>query len=378
MNILFYTTDLSNGRERLMPWRTVLEVAIGMQKKGHKVIVLNGVSKNCNSHTYIYQGVVIKGVKKDLKELATIVHKTLADALFIECKWRDAIKGFNQLKKLKCKKYAYFSGGVYDKKSVQLLLKVINIKYSKAYLLETLIPKAWIAYRLKQAQFTGIIGLSPYTTQIAQKAGCTNAVTILPGKDTFEELISDESILKKYQLNEKRFLCYTGAPSPIRGAQLLLQAIDKININNLCVVFLMRTDVGSDFKSFNEAYQKMKHPNRVIVIKDHLTREQLKAFFERAWYMVLPFVVVPSEIPLTFFEIMSCSTPIISFKNGGTSEYLKKGLFITEKSVKGMSEGITKVWGDDYLRAEKSKNAKQLMENHETWDKITQQWLNLI
>ena len=213
---------------------------------------------------------------------------------------------------------------------------------------------------------------------MAQKAGCTNTVTILPGKDSFENLKSDNSILEKYQLKGKRFLCYTGAPAPTRGAQLLLQAIDKVNNSNIYVVFLMRTDIGSDFNTFNEAYKKMKYPNRIIIIKDHLTREQLKAFFERAWYMILPFIVVPSEIPLTFFEIMSCSTPIISFKNGGTSEYLKKGLFITEKSVKAMSEGITKIWEDDHLRAEKSKNAKQLMDNHATWEKITQQWLNLI
>ena len=122
----------------------------------------------------------------------------------------------------------------------------------------------------------------------------------------------------------------------------------------------------------------MKNSSKVIIIKDQLTREQLKSFFENAWYMILPFVVIPSEIPLTFFEIMSCRTPILTFKNGGTSNYLRNGLFISPKSIEGLSKGITEVWTNQQLREEKAKQAKELMMLHPTWPEVAEQWLNYI
>lgn len=377
MKIIFYTTDLFKGREHLMPWRTVLEVAEGMLQYGHQVIVLNGVSDNEYLYTYIYNNVEIRGISKNLKLVANIVQKEKADAFFIECKWRDAVKGFSPLRDLTCKKYAYFTGGVYDLKSVKLLYKCSGLSSSRAYWMEVIIPKKLVVYRLKQAMFSGVIGLSDYTTKKVLKSGFPNVKTILPGKDGFETFESDTRIIQRYGLQDRRFLCFTGAPAFTRGAKLFLQAIDKAEVENICAVFLMRTDVGSDFKDFNLAYQQMKYPERVVLINEKLSREQLKAFFENAWYMVLPFIVIPSEIPLTFFEIMSCGTPVITFKNGGTSDYLNDGLFVVDKSIEGLSSGIVKAWKSEKLRLEKAKGAKQLMNGHPTWNDVTKRWMAL-
>ena len=122
----------------------------------------------------------------------------------------------------------------------------------------------------------------------------------------------------------------------------------------------------------------MVHPERVIMVRDGLSREQLKAFFERAWYMVLPFVVVPSEVPLTFFEIMSCGTPVLTFANGGTSDYLKDGLMVVDKSMEGLIAGVTEAWKNMPLRAEKAERARRIMQDHPTWTDVTDQWMTLI
>ena len=378
MNILFYTTDLFAGRERLMPWRTVLEVAKGMQDVGHQVVVVNGVSEQKYLATYIFQDVLIRGISKDLNELNHVTRQFKANILFVECKWRDAMKGFVPLKTLSCKKYAYFTGGLYDWHSVRLLSKLCGMRNARPYWMETLIPKLLVTRRLKQAKFNGVIGLTPLTTLAVLSTGYSSAMTILPGKDEFENLISDSSVLRKYQLEGKRFLCFTGAPAPTRGAQLLLHAVDKAWLDDLRVVFLMRKDVGSDFGAFNVAYKQMVHPERVIMVRDGLSREQLKAFFERAWYMVLPFVVVQSEVPLTFFEIMSCGTPVLTFANGGTSDYLKDGLMVVDKSMEGLIAGVTEAWKNMPLRAEKAERARRIMQDHPTWTDVTDQWMTLI
>lgn len=378
MTILFYTTELCRGRERLMPWRTVIEVAKGMQQRNHETFIINGVGHGDDFTAYEYEGITIQSVGKDIEELTHIALTLQADAIFVECKWRDGIKGFAPLRKLSCGKFAYFTGGVYDLHSTYLLTMLGGLSAARPYWMESMMPKGLINHRLMQAGFGGAIGLTPYTTERLEDCGISRAVCILPGKDDFDTIPSDDSLVEKYGLKGKRFLCFTGAPNPTRGSQLLLKAIDKSNVKDLRVAFLIRKDVGSDFNSFEDAYKGIAHKERIVLVRERLTRNQLKAFFENAWYVVLPFIVIPSEIPLTFFEVMSCGTPIITFANGGTSRYLKDGLLIVDKSESGMAEGLKEAWLDDSLRYNKSTMTKYIMGGHPTWEAVTGKWLSLI
>ena len=75
---------------------------------------------------------------------------------------------------------------------------------------------------------------------------------------------------------------------------------------------------------------------------------------------------------------MSCGTPVLTFRNGGTSDYLKKGLLIADKSVKGLRVSLEKSWSDDALRAEKAESAKRMMNGHPTWETVAKEWMDLI
>ncbi len=364
------------SREYLMPWRTVIEVAKGLNDMGHDVVVVNG----CDAPVEYGRCVVsVCSVAKGMNLLRDLLARLNADVLFIEAKWRDAVRGFRALKGLHCRKFAYFTGGVYDLQSAWLLADFCGLRLARAYLAEALVPKRLLAWRLRQASFEGVIGLTPKTATVAAEAGCENVRAVLPGKDGFERLAGDTSVLNRQGLCGKRFLCFAGAPAPTRGAQLLLGAIDKAKSEDLLVVFLMRTDFGSDFSRFNAELARMRHRERVVVIVESVTRCQLKAFFEAAWYMVLPFVVVPSEIPLTFFEIMSCHTPVITFANGGTTDYLGEGLLVAQKSVDGLSRAIDEAWGDaGVVRATKADNAQRLMRSHPEWAEVARVWSDIL
>lgn len=248
---------------------------------------------------------------------------------------------------------------------------------AKSYLIESIIPKSLLASKLKTIGVNETIGLTPLTTKYCQK-NHLKCINILPGKDNFELLESDNTIVNKYCSTIEQFICYTGAPAFTRGASILLKAIDKAKENNLRVVMLMRTDVGSDFTHIDNIIKKMAHPERIILIKEALTRNQLKAFFQRAWYMVLPFIVIPSEIPLTYFEIMSCNTPIISFKNGGTTTYLHDGLLLCKKSINGMVQALEYAWNNKNLRNEKAIAANNIMRNHPSWEEVGKKWKKII
>ena len=93
---------------------------------------------------------------------------------------------------------------------------------------------------------------------------------------------------------------------------------------------------------------------------------------------MLPFVVVPSEVPVTYLEVMSCGTPVITFDNGGTTRLLKDGLLIANKSVEGLAKTMDKAWEDVELHDKLSANALHMMKEYPTWDEVADQWIKLI
>lgn len=386
MRILFFTIDCFKGREHLMPWRTILEAARVMVEHGYEADILNACNNKKDVIDYNWTGsdgcasssVHICSV---IKEDSAILSKCAVfqpDVLFIPFTFRDGLKPVQWISRVNCKKIGYMAGGVYDRKSVVCLWKEAGLRMAKPYLLECLVPKSHFAHAMRHSGVSQIIGLTGLTSEKVRLSGFLPVSTIYPGKDSFDYIMQDSCILRKHGLEDRKWLLFSGAPAPTRGSEMLLRAVDRVKDDNISLVMLMRTDVGSDYEKFEKTLASMKHPERVTIIKERLTREQLRAFFGAAWYALLPFIVIPSEIPLTYFELLSCGTPVITFKNGGTTEYLKDGLLIADKSVGGLAKMLDKAWNDEALRAEKSKNGKKIMETHPTWEQVGMEWIKLL
>lgn len=378
MRIAFYTYDLCPGREFLMPWRTILEVAKVMTTEGHDTLVLNACYDENIRKDYEWRGVAIKALPTGFDILATELVASDADVVFVPFTWRDGLKDLSIFNRVKCKKIAYMAGGVYDLKSVWTLLRSSGRAWAKPYLIESLAPKGLFVKAIKAAGFSCVIGLTELTAEAARKSGFDDSYAIYPGNDAFEEIEPNDEVLIKYNLKGKKWLLFSGAPAAYRGAEVLLQAVDKAKDDSIRLVMLMRTDVGSQYEKFEETLAKMKHPERVQIVKERVTREQLRAFFGEAWYALLPFIVIPSEVPLTYFELLSCGTPVITFKNGGTTEYLKDGLVIADKSVKGLAKALGEAWKDEALRVRLSENGSKIMAAHPTWEQVGKEWIKLL
>ena len=376
MNIAFYTIDFYDGRQKLMPWRTVIEICQRMIFAGHHVIIINGSSEI--GHDFTCSNISVKSIGLGYDKLANKVIEEKIDILFMQITWRDGLKDMSSLNIIKSPKIAYFSGGVYDSYSAFLLAKNWGVNVAKPYLLESLIPKRILIKKLKEVGFKTIIGQTPYTTHCCKKAGFENSIAFLTGKDKLNEINPDYSLLKKYGLEGNKWMLFSGAPAPTRGACELLKAIDRTYEKDVKVVFLMRTDIGSDYDIFNKTYECLKHKEKVVIIREKANREQLRVFFGNAYYVLLPFLVIPSEIPVTYLEVFSCGTPIITFNNGGTTQLLNHGMVISGKSISSLAVTIDKAWKSDEMRNQKSKAALDIIRKHPTWDEVASKWMQLI
>lgn len=379
MKLAFTTVDLYPGREWLMPWRTVIEVCMRMRARGIDAQVINvPVAAPADDYTFYYpdgESIDIKSAPRDFSAFGRMMESEGYDMVIYPTPWREALKGgFKAMAGMKCKKIAYIPGGVYSVSDCITLARWSGISVAKPYLIDALTPDRKLAGMLNDCGFESVVGLTPYTAEVLQKAGCKNAVGIVTAKDCFCEIQAQEI---KVDLPEK-FLLFSGAPAPTRGAKQILQALDKVKHTDMRVVMLMRTDVGSDYEALENAYRKMVHKERVVMLRQRVTREQLRWIFEKAWYAMLPFVVVPSEVPVTYLEVMSCGTPVITFDNGGTTRLLKDGLLIANKSVEGLAKTMDKAWENVELHDRLAANALHMMKVYPTWDEVADQWIKLI
>ena len=225
MKVGLNTVDLFPGRERLMPFRTVIEIAKAMRMQGIKADVLNSHVASANISDYIYHGINIRQCPRELYELSKWVNTNEYDVFFFPATFREGLKNLSGLKIMKCKKIAYVPSGVTPFKNAFWLMKLYGL-YGKQWMLEAITPKTLIAKKLANVGFTDIIGLTNYTTH-----QCGNALkthTIYAGKDDFEYITMDTSIVEKHKLQTKKFYLFTGAPGQVRGGLILLEAIDKI------------------------------------------------------------------------------------------------------------------------------------------------------
>lgn len=379
MRILFVTMDMICGTERLMPWRTVCEVShyINLRDE-YSAIIYSGEDAPLYNFRE-YNGVSIFSGGKNIAEIVKYTDENKFDAIIFPIAFRDCVKSFEQFRTLKAKKIAYIPGGIYPVLGVISLLKNQGLSYSRSYILEKIFSSGWILRKLKSVGFSDIITFSEYTRDFIVDKGWNEyrCHTLIPGTDEFIRLSPDFSFVNKLGLKNKKFILFSGSPATIRGSRLLLKSFEQYASENkkIKLVMLMRKDISSDFKEFEQLVSKMKNSSNLIVSYDRLTQAQLKAFFTEARVVVLPFLLIPSEIPLTFFEVLSCGTPIVTFDNNGTTEHLKIGVTTAaHRTKKSLFEAIMK----SFNSIEEKDRIISYSSKFPSWQDIANKWINII
>ena len=378
MKVALHTVDLFPGRERLMPFRTVLEVAKVMTAHGWEADVLNSSVSERDAKDFEWQDIRILQCPRDFGELSEWVNAHNYDAFFFAATIREGLKNLSGLGLMNCRKIAYVPSGITPKRNALWMMCQYGM-YAKAWVLEALTPKALLAKKLKKAGFSDIIGLTEYTTRSVGHA--LQSHTIYPGKDGFEQIPSDDTYVRKHGLYNKKFYLFTGGPAASRGGVELLRAFDHFaeHAEDAMLVFLVRQDVGGEYDRLLHGLESMKHRDKVLVLRDQLTVAQLKAYFEAAYAVVLPFLCIPAEIPLTYYEVLSCGTPVVSFSNAGTTAYLHDGLKLADKvSVSNLAHAMEDLWKNQSERDVLAVKALGVMAKHPTWDKVGMKWMEVI
>ena len=102
----------------------------------------------------------------------------------------------------------------------------------------------------------------------------------------------------------------------------------------------------------------------------------LDAFIKHSYAVLKPFLLVPSEIPLAVIEAAGYGKPVIATGPDGTGDFVDGfGLTVPFGCSKSLAEAMSDLLSDRGLYTEKCDAAKQVYEEHPTWDEVANQWL---
>jgi glycosyltransferase involved in cell wall biosynthesis len=121
----------------------------------------------------------------------------------------------------------------------------------------------------------------------------------------------------------------------------------------------------------------LKERERFICITDKLKPSDIMFAIKQSQAVVMPFLLVPSEIPLAILEAMQHGTPVITTRSGGTSEFVgQAGYIIPPANSKALANAILSVFQNPELNKKKAYLARQKMSNHPSWPKTAKSWVD--
>lgn len=371
-----------------MPWRTVCEVTNHLQSMGHNVTLVSlGHKKGEISSSRLPEGTrgeirkTYTGLQDDLRELLALESP---DVIFWPIAWREPHQRIRVVGNLGVPLVGYFPGGCYSLRSSLYAIKRIGFKAALPYLLESVSPKSRQLKCFKDNGFHRLIAMTDVTAKKIAIAGWPekDVYTIPPGRD--EETIGlNASYLPGdfvSWLGNRPYYLFMGPPSGIRGTYELLGAFDIAaeKHHDICLVTLFRSDAPLDEDKIRARIGGLRHRDRVHAIWKRLGKEELDSFISNCHAVVLPFVLVPCEIPLVIIESMGWGKPIITTVPGGTGEFVRGfGAVAKVGDVHSLAQIMVDLVNDQMLYLRKCKATLEKYKNHPTWKQVALEWLGV-
>ena len=175
----------------------------------------------------------------------------------------------------------------------------------------------------------------------------------------------DPNIFKKINGIEKKYIGFIGRLTKIKGIDLFLKIIEKINKIDKKQKFLI---IGTGPYINDVIKAKKKFPIKYL---EYVSHDEINKYYNQCIIYIQPSRT--EGLPTCILEALSCETPVISSNVGGTSEIIengKNGYIFENGAVDQAIKFIFKIKkNQEFNRL--GKNGRNLVKNRFSWDKIT-------
>lgn len=390
MRMAIYTSDLLEENRHLMPWRMVLEIGKVACEAGHQTKVLSG-RHHPTGNRWAYGRCPVEEIEKPYSDesrasFQRVIHREGFEVLFWPVAWCSARRQGALLGRTSIPIVWYVPGACYLPRQAVRAIPDLGVRPALPFLLQALYPKRQLVKRLRGPATSLMITVSQFNRSAVCRAGwpAEDVFVVPPGKPADRASVNGEEPTAfntlRSRLGGRPFYLYLGPPTRIRGIRQLLEAFDLLARRRaeVCLVCLFRSDPQTDSAEVRKMVEGRSHAERIFCVWESVARVDLDAFLEACHAVVLPFLLVPSEIPLAIIEAAGHHKPVITTGPGGTAGFVREfGLAVPAGRSNALADAMLRLLEDKQLYADKCAAAQRTYAAHPTWGEVTQSWLSI-
>ncbi len=186
--------------------------------------------------------------------------------------------------------------------------------------------------------------------------------------DAWKQKEMGPELKKRYGI-EDQYILFVGRPTPQKGMDHLIDAMEHIPCQ------LVMGAVGADTKEYEERMTaKVQRNKKIVWIHELLKEEEYMQLYTNARVFVCPSIYEPFGI--INLEAMSCMTPVVASAVGGILEVVvegKTGLLVEPANPRKIADAVNKLLKDPAMARKLGKNGRKRVEKLFSWDYIAEQ-----
>jgi glycosyltransferase involved in cell wall biosynthesis len=239
----------------------------------------------------------------------------------------------------------YLPGSTFEFRHLVRVVGKMPFRNLLPYLAQSLYPQRFFARSLAELKLQALITNSDYSTRRLAIATGIPVITIPPGRDPIEAFPSDGNEPEVLLAPAKYFL-FMGPPLSIRGTYVLLDAYSRIAAETdipplLC---LFRSDAHLDMETLRARIEQRWAHDKIHFVWTSLPPQLLQKQIQMAAAVIMPFLIVPSEIPLAVYEAAGMGKTVITTGPHGTGDFVSSfGECVHPGDVGALADAMRKV-----------------------------------
>ena len=380
--VVLVANGFTRDNVRLQPWRYVFELA-KHKSKSNKVFVLTEGGTDAAIDLWEEGFSVVESCLLSIKKQSKLA-EYISSLNPTELWWSTtprSIAFYSVLSKINCKKIAFITCPLY--RWMELIrASFLGVPYvqTKALWSQRFIPRFLFTFFLNSKIFDSITVQSKNNLNILAKGGIKKIkLHFLPvGIDEEDVLPVDEKIHQQVsnKINKKTediVFLYLGALRPIRGFDSLIKAFPDVAIKNKNARLVVLARGASDEKCHAVLNELKQHniDGRIEIIGGWLTRSEVWSYIELSDIVVLPFVLVPSDIPIAVLESLARGKPVIVSPVDGLPELAQgRGIIVDPLNTIVFSDELYQLSKDKNRLKEYTQAAKKYMHSYPRWNDV--------
>ncbi len=258
-----------------------------------------------------------------------------------------------------------------------------NHRYLFRLLAGAILPHHSLASRMIAINDHTVV-LSEHTRQRLIAAGipAKRVHTVMPGKPATElpELIPGKSERLQWEL------LYLGSPLSLRGSDVALRTLSTLHHSNKSfhLTMLCRTEhphLKTEVKRLKKMAKRLGVEQEVTFIPGVLPGEQVKASIRKADFILQPFKIVISDMPIAILESMALGKITVSTRVDGIPGLLTsdRGIVVEPNDHRAMAGRILEFVNNPEKMNRATHNAlSYIRDSHPTWGTAFKKFLSLM